>query len=33
MGFDGGLNFVKRWVVAVLDVRISSGQSVGAALT
>jgi len=32
MGFDGGLNFVKRWVAADLDIRISPGQSVGAAL-
>jgi len=33
MDLDGRLNLVKRWVAAVLDVRISSGQSVGAALT
>jgi len=33
MGFDGGLNFVKRWVVAVLDNGFSAFDGVGAALT
>jgi len=33
MGFDGGLNLVKRWIAAVLDIRISPGDGVGAALT
>jgi len=33
IGFDGGLNFVKRWVAAVLDIWISPGHGVGAALT
>jgi len=31
--FDGGLNFAKRWVAAVLDIRISPGHGVVAALT
>jgi len=31
MGFDGGLNFVKHWVAAVKDIRISAFDGVGAA--
>jgi len=33
MGFDGVLNYVKRWVAAVLDNRFSAFDGVGAALT
>jgi len=33
MGIDRGFNFVKRWVAAVLDIRISAFDGVGAALT
>ena len=33
MGFDGGLNFVKHWVAAVLDNWLSAFDGVGAALT
>jgi len=33
MGFDGGLNNVKRWMAAVFGQGFSSGNGVGAALT
>jgi len=33
MDLDGGLNFVKRWVAAVLGYRFSAFDGAGAALT
>jgi len=33
MDLNGGLNFVKRWISAVLDNRFSAFNDVGAALT
>jgi len=33
MSFDDGLNFVKRWVAAVLDNGYSAFHGTGAALT
>jgi len=30
--FESGLNFAKRWVATVLDIRISPGHGVGAVL-
>jgi len=33
VSFDGGLSFVKRWVAAVLDIRIPAFHVVGVALT
>jgi len=33
IGFDGGLNFIKRWVSAVLDNGFSAGHGIGAGLT
>ena len=33
VGFDGGLNFVKRWVAAVKDNSLFAFNGVGVALT